>query len=210
MGKIKLSLIFMLIVFISSCNKNDNPASSELNSDFTSISGTIPNYNLGAGKVISLTYWGNSYSEYPDFGRGTVDANGNFNIASLNTVPDNFLESLSDIPAGVSCSDPSVKIKGGCVLRIFTTSSTIPSHTVDRGIFHTTQQAGDYYINFMYCDKKCSVQGTQKESSQTTIWNINLKKGWNKFAEIVKQLDPLIMEYTNKEPEGGYWYLYKM
>jgi hypothetical protein len=199
-----------LVIFILSCSKDDDPTSSDIltSSDLTSISGTIPNYNLGVDKVIRLTYWGNSSTEYPDFGSGTVDANGNFNIPSLNTVPANYLEDISDIPSGVTASDPSLNARGGCVLRVYTSSATIPTHTVDRGIFHSSNQVGDYYINIIYADRDCTVQGTQTESYKKCIWNIKLKKGWNKFAEIVKQVDPLIMEYTNEEPAGGYWYLY--
>jgi len=211
--KIILFIPFVLIIILTTgCNKDDNPTGPNNSSfsDLNSISGTIPNYNLGAGKTIKLTYWGNAYSEYPDFGSGTVDANGIFNLASLNAVPDSLLEDLSEIPDGVTISDPSVKIKGGCVLRIYTTSTIKPTHTVDRGIFNSPTQAGDYYINFIYADRNCNVQGTFIETNYTDIYNFQLKKGWNKLVQLVKQVDPSIIEYTTVEPSNGYWYLYEM
>ncbi len=210
MNKMFFMLTYLIIILTSGCHKGDEPTgpSSSSSSNLNSISGTIPNYNLGASKTIRLTYWGNAYSDYPNFGSGIVDADGNFNIASLSAVPDNLLEPLSDIPTGVNVSDPSAKIKGGCTLRIYTASATKPTHTVDKGIFHSPSQAGDYYINFIYSDRACSVQGT--EISSNYIYNFEMKKGWNKLIQLVKQTNPLIMEYKNEEPVGGYWYLYEM
>ena len=211
MKKLITILLIMLFAF-TSCKKDDNPVSSDSasNSSVTSISGTIPNYTLGAGKSIKLSYWGNGYSDYPTYGSAVVDANGNFNITSLSNVPDDQLNDQSEIPSGVVSSDLSAKIHGGFALRIYTTSTTIPTHTVDKGIFHSTTRAGDYYVNFIYSNKDFSIQGTHIESGEEYRWNVSLKKGWNKMIELVKQASPLIMEYSNDEPDGGYWYLYQM
>jgi len=170
------------------------------------ISGQIAHYSLGKGNSIRLTYWGESNKGYPDFGTGKIAVDGSFTINSLKAVPNELLFDISEMPSCIVVSDPSARIFGGCMLRLYVPKSANPGKTVYRGRLDRDSPVGGYCINFTYCDRPTTVRGSDPQTS--SVWNLRLHKGWNRIAQVVTHLNPTIIEFTDIEPEDGSWFLY--
>lgn len=131
--------------------------------------------------------------------------NGKFTITLPDPVPSGVLETFN-LLSGVTASDPAVK-GGDAYFDAYKSGSLVGD------IFYGTNTDGENDINvdLFYVDRDCTITGTHTDTEEKYIdqYNLNLKKGWNYWADIEKGKDANgndVYEYNTSIPAGVKWY----
>ena len=202
-------LIILLFSFFLGCDKDDNPLENNDTSNITSISGRILTWTYGTDKILKLSIYDNSI--YYHFATSSIDANGNFNLSNLESVPSDLLEQII-LPSGVTISNSSVKWNSSkAKFKIFETGSETPILEISRERIqnNTSETIGDYYCSYRYSNGNTKITGNYTENSGAEIieMDLNLVTGWNKVVKLLTAINQTAKTYkiTNIEPDGGVW-----
>jgi hypothetical protein len=137
-----------------------------------------------------------------DFEIGTVD-NGKLSFTFPTTVPSQYLESIPDIPSGVTVSPPSA--------RLFQHSIELYSGNTRIGSFTFGKIAGstEGQVLHVYFDRACSINGSYTNNYDGTVevvtYSINARAGWNKVYEQVDWAQSRWTYTTSNVPSDLKW-----
>jgi len=175
----RVILVVLVAAFYSCNNENVSNADSSITTDGV-LSGTIVNNAFAQSDSIQVEYF------YFD-GRGSVTNDGKFELAL--SIP--HLRQMGSI-RGVTVSDTTALI-GNALFSSYSPNSK--SYELLKCNFTTDSitQAGMAYSIFIYADRALTIKGTAINTikygaytkTETIVYNLKLKKGWNEFVEKV-------------------------
>lgn len=177
MKLVKATIIIAIfgLAFIS-CKKD------EINSDGI-IRGTIADFEEGTVDKIKC------FNELEDdlLGESQVSSKGEFSMNLATPICEEIGGSSS-----VVVSDPTTKTTFGTMYayKNDTELGMLVKCNITDLLAFTTEGAA--IAQFMYADKPCTVKGTENETDggdyiATTIYDLNLKKGWNEVVQIIDE-----------------------
>ncbi|MCF8307131.1 MAG: hypothetical protein K9I71_11330 [Ignavibacteriales bacterium] len=221
----KLIVVSIVILLFISCNNEENIVGND-NSGFA-LSGKIINWDLGEGKIIEFVpLRGSGGGPDPiytgNFGNCVISTDGSFSIL-LKAPPEDFFTVSSQKNCGLLGQDSSLSyIKDAAVvfLSVIDNNSMFLGDVIysnrSRFFFDDSSNIGDFFMGLEWIDRDYNFQKTIVYSdsldgqlfTQTIIYDLQLKKGWNKY--FVKLLglgtDFRTTSITLTEPSGGKWY----
>lgn len=187
--------ISALCLVLSSCgNNSDIPTNT-----YNTISGTLAEYKTGT--VDSLKCFSYDYND-DLVGKCAVSTDGKFSItlsiptgnkiAKINNV------TISDTNAIVSIYNSTKAYKNGIQMGVLYKSNVTNSSSIG---------TGSVIIAFWYSDRDLTIKGTDNVSTtQSIIWDVALKKGWNEIAMEIPSTQALL--YTTTIPHDLSWRLF--
>jgi hypothetical protein len=224
--KYLFELIFLMIlpftiIQFTSCNE-ENIIVNPDNNGIESLEGKINNWAEGANKELKLGKRGRF--SFLSFGNSPIDINGNFNF-NLNAPADSIIYSLIEwfgIDSSSTLQVENIESKGiDAYLNIFSITSNEPIGEVEYSNDLQNNGKGYFSISYLYAEGNMNIVGSKTsehnsdnfKGTQMTIYNVHLKKGWNRLVYTVLEETKsgnvtsfYKDEWSNEVIENGKWY----
>jgi len=180
--------LFCGLLLTVACNKNDDKdveiPNSWFNGVITAVVENGSNYDELFEKVV-VTVWDRMAGNSEKIASGNW-YNGGFALTLPSTLDNNFLENFGDLEHymdGIQVSDKNANFTNDTP--IFWAYDNEGNRVGGRFKLSKEDQNSYTEVLFMYADRDVRVIGSQKEISDEgeeyiEIWNVSLKKGWNK------------------------------
>ena len=197
----KAILLIFILLFISSCKKNENPVNSSDQVEIgaiTEISGTISNWDSKSGYNIIRLYAAEGTMKI--ISSSNISPDGSFFI-SLSTFTMPTLQTISSqgFPSGFSISNPSAKTSHICFIGLYAAQESATPYA-DVSFRNDTYE----YI-YMYCDSDLSIKGDVTYEGVRYNYDFVLKPGWNKVRSTIINSGNTYREMNNKIIADGKW-----
>lgn len=189
----KWQLTIAVLCLILSCCGNNPDMSINTNN---TMSGTLANYTDGTVDSLKCFSYNHLIGSCAVSRDGkfsiTLPATGGIRIGKINNI------TVSDTNAIVSSPIYTVGIKNGIQKGVLYKSNITTSSNTG---------TGSLKIVFCYSDRDLTIKGTDNVSTtESIIWDVTLKKGWNEIA--LKTLSTQSLLYSTTIPNGLSWRLF--
>ncbi len=177
-----LALALALALTLAACSAATDPDSNRPGTDnpvgpapdVSLLSGTVTDYSGPAGTLVAGTAFGSS----DDFGRGTIDAQGNFMLDLDDPVPDEELET-PPFCADIAVSDPA--FRWGVVSGLSVYEGDAFAVGTSLAAEDPRNNPGVYVFEMrIFTDRDVSLQGTcDAGTDEELTLDLDLEAGWN-------------------------------
>jgi hypothetical protein len=127
---------------------------------------------------------------------------GGFSINLPENVADSCLEAIEEVGAGVTVSDPKVKIRRAKLIAY--------KSGADGGDFYhgTGGESDDEWVgSLIYANGDVTITGTLAKEKKKEVYSIKLKTGWNiQYKKETEAGDSEEEVYTTQAPADAKWY----
>jgi hypothetical protein len=196
------------VVALCSCNKDEdgkddeNGATSKIVNNTLTV--TVENGNSFNETIHDVKMYVNYTSEDGKIVITSVPYNnGGFTLKLPETIDDMYFTTFNITSAGVTISDPNVKILDGDdgTIRACNASGNVIGY-----FKHENASGGRSVLTYVNAD--VSIKGTTDEFGYEQVkYDVELKKGWNIiYSQVSSVNDRRVEEISNKVPAGLKWY----